>query len=147
MTQHHSMSNREAATKVRPKNRSDRRLLMFLGASVISIVVFVATDIFLIHRHRQDIETNWQSSTATIEDVRFQPAIQVESNRGGAMLYDVQVLAQYSLDGTVQKKWITVQQPPRGIAEAKLEAFRWKGQTCFVRWKPNSPDQVIADVS
>jgi hypothetical protein len=141
------MSNHEAATKLRPKNRSDWRTLMVLSGCFVLIVVLVATFLFLKQRHRRDIEANWESSIATIEDVRVQEVGLVESNRGGTMLYNVQVFVKYGVDGATHERWITVQQPPVNGAWARLQASRWKGQTCFVRWKPNSPDQVIADVS
>ena len=147
MTQHHSMSNHEAATKLRPKSRNEWRQLMILSGCFILIIVFVATLVFLRQRHRQDIEANWRSSIATIEDVRLQEVGLFESSRGGTMLYNVQVFAKYDVDGATHERWITVQQRPINGAEAKLQAFRWKGQKCFVRWKPDSPDQVIVDVS
>jgi hypothetical protein len=141
------MSNHEAATKLRPKNRSDWRRLMILSGCFILVIVFVATLLFLKQRHRQDIEANWESSIATIEDVRVQEVGLFESSRGGTMLYNVQVFAKYDVDGATKERWITIQQRPVNGAWAKLQASRWKGQKCFVRWKPGSPDQAIADVS
>jgi hypothetical protein len=141
------MSNHEAATKLRPKNRNEWRQLMILSGCFILIIVFVATLLFLRQRHRHDIEANWESSIATIEDVRVQELGLFESSRGGTMLYNVQVFAKYDVNGTTHERWITVQQRPVNGAWARLQASRWKGQTCFVRWKPSSPDQVVADVS
>jgi hypothetical protein len=141
------MSNHEAATKLRPKKRSDWRSLMILSGCFILAVVVIATFLFLKQRHRQNIEANWASSIATIEDVRVQQVGLVESNRGGTMLYNVQMFVKYNVDGAAHERWITVQQRPVNGEWARLQASRWKGQTCFVRWKPNSPDQVIADVS
>jgi hypothetical protein len=141
------MLEREALTKIRPKNLRDRRQLKRMSGYAFLVMVLLGTSLFLNHKHRQNIEASWQSATATIEDVRYQPATQVESNRGGAMLYNLQVLVKYDADSTTKKRWVTVQHDLVGLSEAKFAAFRWKGQKCIVRWKASDPDQVIADVS
>ncbi len=143
----HSIPEREALTKLRPRNLHDRRQLKRMSGYALLVVVLLSSSLFLNHKHRQNIEANWQSATATIEDVRFQSATQVESNRGGAMLYNLQVLVQYNAGSGTKERWITVQHEPAGLSEAKLAAFRWKGQKCIVRWKASDPDQVMADVS
>lgn len=143
----YSMSDHNALTKIHPRNRSDWRQLGTVSAYLLLIVIFVVTTFFVRHTHRQDIEANWQSTTADIEEVRSQPAWLSESAYGGVMLYDVQVLVSYDLHGARQERWVKVQQQPRPLAEAKLQTFRWKSKTCRVHWKISSPDQVIVDVS
>ena len=141
------MPEREALTKLRPKNLRDRLQLKKIRGYTLLVIVLLGISLVLNHKYRQNIEANWQSDTATIEDVRYQPATQVESNRGGAILYNLQVLVKYNANNATKERWITVQHELVGLPEAKLAAFRWKGQKCVVRWKASDPDQVIADVS
>lgn len=143
----HLMSDQEAYQRIRPRSRDDRRSLFNIICYVLLAVVVIAELFYLKQKHEADREQNWNSAVATIEDVRTLIATRVESERGGAMLYDVQVLAKYTADGTPQERWITVQQMPKLLADAQFQAFRWKGQTCFVRWKPSDPNQVVAEVS
>jgi hypothetical protein len=143
----HSISNREAYQKIRPQNRRDRRSLLITLGYLLLAVVCVAGLFYLKQKSAEDRERNWISAVATIEDVRTHAAGQVNSQRGGAMFYDVQIFAKYSVDGTAQQQWITVQQQPKPLADAQLEAFRWKGKTCFVRWKQSDPEHVYAEVS
>ena len=84
---------------------------------------------------------------ATIEDVQPQIVEQVNGVKGGVMLYEVAILASYRSDEGEQRRWITVNQQPETLDEAELQAFRWKGQQCVVRWKLLQPDQVIVEVS
>jgi hypothetical protein len=143
----HSMSGQEARAKIRPRNPNDwRQIWIVCGYFAVAFVV-IAAILFLKNKHRQDVEQNWNSAAATIEDVRPRPVSTVESERGGAMLYTVEILAKYTLDGTTRERWITIDQRSETLADAQLQEFRWKGKQCIVRWKPLSPDQVIAEVS
>jgi len=141
------MRERRAVTKIRPSSRSDWHQVRVIGAYLGIAAVFVALIFFLKYRHAQDLEQSWNSSTATIEDVRSKPIEQVESARGGAMLYEVAVFVKYNSDGSDHERWITVDQRPVALAEAELQAFRWKGKQCVVRWRPSKPDQAIVEVS
>lgn len=143
----HYMSDREAYSRIRPQSRNDRRSLFSVISYVLLATVVVAGLYYLKQKHQAEREQNWSSAVATIVDVRTRIATRVESQRGGAMLYEVQVLAKYTAEGTPQERWITVQQMPKLLADAQFQAFRWKGQTCFVRWKPSDPNQVVAEVS
>jgi hypothetical protein len=141
------MPEKEALAELRPKNRKDQKRLLTIGIYLV-MAVAVVTAIFVIkHRHREEIEQKWQVATALIEDVRFKEISRVETTRGGAMLYDLEVLANYTSAGAEQKRWIRVEQLPEVLAEAQLQAFRWKGKQCFVRWNISHPDQIIADVN
>ena len=73
--------------------------------------------------------------------------MQVNSQYGGAMLYDVQVFVRYNAGGIKRERWITSQRPPETQSNANFDAFRWKGKQCFVRWKASDPDRVIAEVN
>jgi hypothetical protein len=143
-----AIPEKTALAKLRPSSRTERRQLRVVGGYLALAVVVVAGIFFLKQKHRGDLDQNWKSATAVIEDVRPKLIEQVNSARGGTMLYEVAVLARYrSDDGEDRRRWITVEQQPKTLAEVELQAFRWKGQQCVVRWKPSRPDQVIAEVS
>jgi hypothetical protein len=141
------MPEKEAIAELRPKNRKDQKQLLTIGAYLAITLVVVIAILAIKHRHREEVEQNWQVATARIEDVRFKEITRVESARGGAMLYDVEVLANYTSAGVEQKRWIRVEQLPEVLSEAQFQAFRWKGKQCFVRWPVSQPEQIIADVN
>ncbi len=147
MTRHHSMSDREAYRHLRPKTRRDqlqlRKLLGYLALIAIGVITLLVTK----HWVQLNRERNWNSAVATIEDVKTDLVTQNNSEFGGAMFYGVQVLVSYPVDGNPRRRWITVSQRPKLLADAQLEAFRWKGRTCIVRWKPSDPDHPVAEVS
>jgi hypothetical protein len=143
----YSMPERTAWEKIRPSRDSDWHQIRVLSVYLVLIGVFVAAIFFLKHRHHEDVVQNWKCATATVVDVRFKVIEQVNSARGGAMLYEVSILAKYVSDSMSRERWIVVEQPPVTLAEVELETFRWKGQQCVVRWKSSEPDQMIAEVS
>src|SRR5260370_20837709 len=106
------MPDKEAAAKVRPKNRNDRRALTTMGGYCALIVIFVVTVLFFQHRRQQEIEATWQSATATIEDARPVVVSQVNNQFGGAMFYQVEVLAHYNANGFEQRRWIRIKRRP-----------------------------------
>jgi len=141
------MSDGEAVAKVVPQTRNDvRRLWIILGYLSLTVAI-VAAILFARHRRQEEMERTWQSATATIEDVRSIPAVQIESGRGGAMLYRVEILTRYNTDGAEQRRWIKVEQLPKSVSDIRFEEFRWKGKQCTVRWKSSQPDQVVAEVN
>jgi hypothetical protein len=142
----YSMPDRTALSKLRPVSRSDWHQVRVVSGYIAVIAVFVAAIFFFKHKHREDVEHNWKCATATIEDVRSKVIERVESARGGAMLYEVSILAKYVSDGADHERWIVVEQPPVSLAEAQLQTFRWKGQHCVVRWKAAAPEDLIAEV-
>jgi hypothetical protein len=143
----YSMPERVAWQKLRPSNPRAWHQIRLIGSYLLVILLFTTTVFFFKNKHRDDLDRNWSSATALIEDVRSQSIEQVESVRGGAMLYEVVVLAKYNSDGSDRERWITVDQRPVPLAEAELQAFRWKGKQCVVRWKASKPDRVIAEIS
>ena len=143
----YSMSDRDALGKIRPGGSSDWHQIRVICGYLAVSAVFVAVVFFLKHKHREDVEQNWRCATATIVDVRSKVIEQVNSARGGAILYEVSILAKYVSSGVSREQWIVVEQPPVTLAEVELETFRWKGQQCVVRWKLSEPDQMIAEVS
>jgi hypothetical protein len=102
---------------------------------------------YLRHRHREELESNWVCAVAFIEDVHHEQAGVIDSRMGGIILYKVTILVKYRSDGSEQERWITVDQSPTSLDGAKLQAFRWKGKQCTVRWRPSDPTKVIAEVS
>jgi hypothetical protein len=144
---HYSMPSRDAWAKLRPNGDRDRHRLRVLSGYLALIAIFVAVVFYSQHRHREDLEHNWVSAVAFIEDVRHEQVGVVDSRTGGIILYRVAVLVKYKSDGGDHERWITVAQRPVSLDGAKLLAFRWKGKQCTVRWKPSDPNAVIAEVS
>jgi len=110
------------------------------------MVVFVVAVLFFQHRRQEEMENSWQSATATIEDVRPVVVSQVNSKFGGAMLYQVEILAHYNANGFEQKRWIKIENLPRPNPDASQIA-RWKGKEFVVRWKASQPDQVVPELN
>jgi hypothetical protein len=144
---HYSMPNRDAWAKLRPNDDRDRHRLRVLSGYLAMIAIFIAAVFYSQHRHREDLDRNWASAEAFIEDVRYEQASVVDSRTGGLILYRVAILVKYKSDDGDHERWITVDQRPASLAGAKLQAFRWKGKQCTVRWKPSDPNAVIAEVS
>ena|SRR5271168_4264014 len=142
----YSMTDKEAAAKIIPKNRNDRKTLWTMGGYFALIVIFVVTVLFFQHRRQREIEDTWQSATATIEDVRPVVVSQINSKFGGAMLYQVEVLAHYDANGFEQRRWIRIESRP-GPGPDKSQIARWKGKQFVVRWKASQPDQVIPELN
>jgi hypothetical protein len=142
----HSISDREAAAKILPKSREDSRTLWKIAVFLALIVVFVMTVLFFQHRRQQEMENSWQSAPATIEDVRPVVVTQVNNQFGGAMLYQVEVLAHYNANGSEQRRWIRIESMP-GPTPDKSQMARWKGKQFVVRWKASQPDQVIPQLN
>jgi hypothetical protein len=142
----YSIPDKEAAAKVLPKNRNDRKALWTMGGYLSLIVIFVVTVLFFQNKRQQEIDATWQSATATIEDARPVVVSQVNSQFGGAMLYQTEVLAHYNANGVEQKRWIRIERRP-GAGPDKSQIARWKGKQFVVRWKASQPDQVIPELN
>jgi len=142
----YSMSDNEGVAKILPKNRDDRKTLWSIAGLVALIVVVFATVLFFQHRRQQEMEYTWQRATATIEDVRPVVVSQVNSQFGGAMLYQVEVLARYDVNGSEQRRWIKIERRP-GPQPEESQMSRWKGKQFVVRWKTSQPDQVVPELN
>jgi hypothetical protein len=141
-----SMSDRDAVAKILPKSRADRRTLWTLSGYLAVMVVFVVTVLFFQQRRRLERENTWQSAIATIKDVRPVVASQVDSQVGSAMLYQVEVLADYNANGSEQRRWIRIERLP-GPSPDKSQMSRWKGKQFVVRWKASQPNDVVAELN
>jgi hypothetical protein len=142
----YSMPDRDAAAKLIPKSHNDRKTFWTICGYLAMTIVFVAVALFFQHRRQREMEETWQSTTATIEDVRPVVASQVESQVGSAMLYQVEILARYSADGAEQRQWIKVGGLPKPRPD-DFQISRWKGKQCVVRWKASQPNQVVAQLN
>jgi hypothetical protein len=142
----YSIPDRRAVAKIHPKGRKDRRTLWSIGGFLGLMVVFVVAVLFFQHRRLQEIENTWQSAPATIEDVRPVVVSQVNNQFGGAMLYQVEVLAHYNANGFEQRRWIRIERRPRPSPD-ESQIARWKGKQFVVRWKASQPDQVVPELN
>jgi hypothetical protein len=143
----YSMPNSEAWARIRPNGKRDRHQLWVLSGYVALMVLLIALIFYLKHLHREDLEQNWVSATAVIVDVRPELIGVIDTPVQGGILYRVAILVKYQFSGKDEERWIVVDQRPTSLASAKLQAFRWKGHQCIVRWKPSDPNRVIAEVS
>lgn len=143
----YSMPDKEAWAKIHPNGRRDWHVIRILSGYLAFIAIFFATAFFIRHKQREEMEQSWESATAVIGEVRPTAVALVNSSRGGGMLYEVAILAKYTVDGVDQERWIKVQQQLESFGDAQLQAFRWKGKQCIVRWKPSDPNKVIAEVN
>jgi hypothetical protein len=141
------MPDKEELARIRPKGSRDWHVIRILSGYLAFIAIFFATALFMRHKQREEMEQSWESATAVIEEVRPTVAAVVNTSRGGGMLYEVAILAKYTVDGVDQERWIKVQQQLESLGDAQLQAFRWKGKQCIIRWKPSDPNKVIAEVS
>ena len=139
----YSMPDREAAAKILPKSRKDRRTLWSIGGFLVLMVVFVVTVLFFQHRRQEEMENSWESATATIEDVK--PVVALQGGRG--VLYQPEILAHYRANGMEQRKWIKIERLPESLESVHFRSFRWKGQQCIVRWKASQPDKVVPELN
>jgi hypothetical protein len=142
----YSIPDRKTAAKILPKNRKDRMTLWSIGGVLTLMVIFVVTVLFFQHRRHEEMENSWQSATATIEDVRPVVVFQVNSQFGGAMLYEVEVLAHYKANGLEQRRWIRIEHIP-GRRPDESQIARWKGKQFVVRWKASQPNQVVPELN
>lgn len=142
----YSMPDKEGAAKILPKSVKDRKMLWGIGGFLALMVIFVVTALFFQNKRRQEMENTWQSATATIEDVRPVVVSQIDGNHGGAMLYQIEILAHYDAGSVEQHRWIRIERMPRPSPE-QSQLSRWKGQRCVVRWKASQPNQVIAELN
>jgi hypothetical protein len=132
---------------LRPRSARDKvsllTILVYVGVGIVGVA---AT--FALQRHWQRIrELNWSSATGTILDV--QPGLPVgygSTYRPGA-LYTVKVLVHVSLGGVEQERWIELRQHRQSRTEIQVDAQRWRGATCIVRWNSADISQIDAEVS
>ena len=142
----HIPQKRDEFRGIRPQTKKERLQLLFI-AGLILVGIFGAVALVYAGRLSQEYrEQNWHSAVATIKDTRTQLVSQANGITGGAMLYDVQVLAAFSANGSPQERWITVGQSPKTLDYAKFQERLWKGKQFFVRWKPSDPNWIVIEL-
>jgi hypothetical protein len=139
-------SDTEGLDAVLPRTRSDWNQLLGLVGVVFAGILAVIGLFYLRQRTLSTREQTWSNAVAMIEDTRTTLVSRVDSKYGGRMLYDVQVLAVFSVNGSQQERWITVEQDPKTLASAQFEEARWKGTHCTVRWNRSDPRQIVAEL-
>ena len=133
-------------TGLRPRNASERRSLVKICVLVL-FAVAAAVGLWIVQQHWRSVrEVTWRSADGVIEDVRPVLAARVDSARGGAMLYRVEVLTRYAEGGVEQRRWIAVSQRPEGVVAARCDVFRWRGRKCRVRWNPRDAGQAVVEI-
>src|SRR4051794_28688136 len=105
----YSMSDKSVLAKIFPKNRNDRKTLWTMSGYLALMIIFVVVVLFFQRRRLEEIRNTWQNATATIEDVRPVVVSQVNNQFGGAMLYQVDILAHYKANGFEQRRWIRIE--------------------------------------
>jgi hypothetical protein len=143
---HQVVPPRNQRSSVRPRNRKERIQLVLVIGLILFAILGAFTLRHLGRKSQEYRELNWYSAVATIRDARTQLVSQQNGLYGGAMLYDVQVLAAFSANGSSQERWITVDQPPNNLDYAKFQGRVWKGKQYFVRWKPSDPNWIVIDL-
>lgn len=145
--QRRSMSNSTALDIIRPKSRNDRRTVLKLSAYLLVALISVAGLLYDNKRQQSIREKEWASAVGLVEDARPQLAMQINSERGGTMLYRVEILARYSVDGTIREQWTTLPQMPQRFADAQLQAYLYKGKRLVVRWNPHDQQHIAAEIN
>jgi hypothetical protein len=140
------ISGRNAFEHIRPRTPKERNQLLAVMAIILVGILGAGTLMYVAQRSREYREQNWYSAMATIKDARTQLVAEVGSQYGGRMLYEVQVLAAFSANGSSQERWITVSQPAQNLDYAEFQERMWRGKQYFVRWKPSDPDQIVIEL-
>jgi hypothetical protein len=141
------MPDRKALDRIRPRNRRSQGALLTIVGGIMVGIAGAGVLVYGRYSSMQDREQNWYSAIAVVEDVRTKVAEQVNSNAGGEMRYDAEVLARFSVNGTPQERWIRVEQTPKPLDYIEFESRQWKGKSYFVRWSPTNPDQIVIDIN
>ena len=142
----HADREPHALQNVRPRNRKERIQLLSVIGFILFAILGAGTLEYFGRRSQEYREQNWYSAVATIKDARTRLVSQVGGLHGGWMLYEVQVLAAFSVNGSPQERWITVDQYPQNLNYANFQGRVWKGKQCFVRWNPLDPSQIVIDL-
>ena len=142
-----SLSDIEAFRQIRPKSaeekRSGLRILTFLFVTVVIVV-----GLFFLQLHSAHVrEQTWVSAPGMIVEARPRIVADIGSERGGGMLYQVEVRVRYSGAKHEEDRWLTLSRSPEGFGQAQLDSYRFKGAMCIVRWPPAHPENATTDIS
>jgi hypothetical protein len=141
------MPDREALRKLRPRNRVTRKQLLAITAYLAVAIAAAAGLAYLKDRTQRYREQSWPTAIATVEDTRTKLVGQAGGIQGAGMLYSVEVLVRFYVDGSPQERWIAVEQAPRNLDSVQFQERLWRGKQCFVRWNPSNPAQIVAEIN
>ena len=144
---HRAMFDSQAFRSIRPRNRRDRKSVLVIAACLAFAVAFTAGFLYNKHHEQTRHAREWMSALAILEDARVHLVMQSDSQRGGGMLYEVQVLARYRVEGVNKETWTTIAQLPKPLSDAQLQIYLVKNKQCVVRWKPNDPSHITAEIN
>ena len=142
----YTMPDGQALDKIRPRSRAARNQLLAITGFCLLAGGALAIIIYSKHSTQQYREQNWNSAVASVEGFRTSLVGQENGQAGGGMIYDVEVLAKFAVDGSPQERWIKVDQPPKSLDSLDFQERIWKGKSYFVRWKPSNPNQIIIEL-
>ena len=118
-----------------------------LGVFVLVLGTILAVSGLLYLKQRTRLaRANWANAAARIEDTRTRLVSQSDSKYGGRMLYQVEVLVAFSVNGSHQERWIPVEQAPKTLTSAQFEEAQWKSSKCVVRWNPSNPREMAVEL-
>jgi hypothetical protein len=138
------MRDRYAVERIKPRTWKEKRTLLMFGGAVLASA-FIVFGLHEMVRSSQRIrEQHWVKAQGTIEDVRAVLVGQSGGYRSG-MLYNEQVLVAYSMNGSTERRWITVSQPPTGRAGVDFDSRMWKGRRCLVLVNPKHSEQTAVE--
>lgn len=143
---HQVLPKRDTLRRIRPNNHKERSQLLSIVGFILGGILVMGVLVYFTHKSHEYREQNWNSAVATVTDTRTHLVAEVGGNFGGRMLYEVQVLATYSADGSPQERWITVDQAAQTLDYAEFQERMWKGKQYFVRWNPSNPNQIVIDL-
>ncbi len=141
-----SLPNSAALRYLRPKSQEDWRQFRNLCAWVLFAIAVAPGLLYHQYSLHRMLREDWTSAAATIKDTRTERLQIANWDYGGAVLYEVEMLAKYSVNGAEHEKWIALSEYPHSQSDAQLKAYLLKGKQCFVRWNPAHPDQIVADI-
>jgi len=127
------------------RTRKGHHDLLGVFGVVLGTILAIAGLTYLKQRTRV-ARANWANAAARIEDTRTRLVRQSDSKYGGRMLYQVEVLAAFSMNGSHQERWIPVEQAPKTLTSAQFEEAQWKGSKCVVRWNPSNPREMAVEL-
>ncbi len=144
---HRIKSAPERYTGLGPASLAERRTLAKVTVLTVCVIALVA-GLWVLQVHWQRVrELTWSSARGEILDVRPVLAGDVGQTRGGTMVYRIEVLAKYTFNNAQHERWISMSQAPRSLDDARIEAFRWRGRPCIVRWNPSNPVEIVVEIS
>jgi hypothetical protein len=142
---HDLLSENQHLKKMLPQTRKNRNQLIGIVGLLLGTSIAVI-GLFYLKQRNSMTQENWATAVATIEDTRTRLVGRTDSIYGGRMLYEVQVLAAFTVNGSHQERWISVEQPPKTLAGAQFEEAHWKSTQCIVRWNPSNPQQIAVEL-